>query len=161
VPEIRETVLPGVGIALELTVAAGPRIGVVHHRSGRRELFVSSAHDPDSVAVTVPLRPDEARSLAEALGSSPVVETMDRLRQHVEGLAIDWLEIPGGSPLAGGTIGDGRIRTRTGVSVVAVLRDGETVPAPGPEQPVAAGDTLVVVGTSEGIAEVQRLLVSG
>lgn len=160
-PLLRETELPGVGVRLDMIVSTGARVGVVHHRSGRRELFISSPHDPDTVAVSVGLSADEARSLAEALGSSPVVETLDRLRQHVEGIAIDWLDVPAESPLAGRTIGDGRIRTRTGVSVVALLRDGLTIPAPGPEQAIASGDTLVVVGTSDGIEGVERILVGG
>jgi TrkA domain protein len=80
------------------------------------------------------------------------------LQQRVEGLAIDWLEIPSGSPYAGRPLGDTQARSRTGTSIVAVLRGEEAIPAPGPEEPLRAGDTAVVVGTPKGIAALTRLL---
>ena len=45
--------------------------------------------------------------------------------------------------------------------MVAVLRDDQTQPAPGPEFRIAAGDTLVVVGTPEGIAAAAGILRAG
>ena len=63
--------------------------------------------------------------------------------------------------VGGGTIGDTGARTRTGVSVVAILREGSAHPAPGPEAELRAGDTLVVVGTPRGIEELAVLLRSG
>jgi TrkA domain protein len=41
---------------------------------------------------------------------------------------------------------------------VAVLRGDQAIPAPGPETPLLAGDTAVVVGTPGGIAMLARLL---
>ncbi len=58
----------------------------------------------------------------------------------------------------GHTIGETELRRRTGVTVIAVVREDETLPAPGPEFALEPGDTAVVVGTPEGIrAAVQRL----
>jgi TrkA domain protein len=159
--KIEETQLPGMGIRYDFRTAEGERVGVVHHRSGRRELFVCRAEDPDAVDVSVDLSEDEARDLAEMMGVAPVVERLARLQQMVEGLAIDWLDVAPGTPYANATIGDARIRTRTGVSVVAVLRGTDPVPAPGPEFGLQPGDTLVVVGTPEGIASTQHILATG
>jgi TrkA domain protein len=69
--------------------------------------------------------------------------------------------MPGGSPFAGRTIGDTGARTRTGVSIVAVLRAGSAHPAPGPEFGLRVADVLVVVGTPRGIEELVVLLRSG
>jgi len=145
----------------DFTVEDGSRIGVVHHRTGRKELFLCSSEDPDSVAMSVNLTEDDSHTLAEALGGSAVVESLSRLQQQVEGLAIDWLAVAPESPYAGRTIGDARIRTRTGVSVVAVIRDEQAFPAPGPEFLVEPSDTLVVVGTPDGIKRVGDILMTG
>jgi TrkA domain protein len=50
------------------------------------------------------------------------------------------------------------IRGQTGVSVVAVIRDGETFPSPGPDFRLQDGDTAVVVGTPEGIRKTFEIL---
>ena len=65
-----------------------------------------------------------------ALGVSQVAKELAELEQDVEGLAVDRLPLAGGSPFAGRTIGDTGARTRTGVSIVAVLRDGSALPPP-------------------------------
>lgn len=160
-PEIEETSLPGVGVRHDFTLEEGSRIGVIHHRTGRRELFFCSAEDPDSVAMSVNLSDDDSHALSEALGGSTVVENLTRLQQQIEGLAIDWLAVDPESPYAGRTIGDARIRTRTGVSVVAVIRGDEAFPAPGPQFMVEPSDTLVVVGTPDGINRVADILMAG
>lgn len=159
--EIEITNLPGVGTRFEFTTGDGRRIGVIHHRSGRREVFVCPEDDPDTPIVTLDLSDDEAHDLVDLLGGSRVVENLFQLQHQIEGLAIDWLTIDSNAKYAGRTIGDARIRTRTGVSVVAVLRGDDPHPAPGPEFRMEAEDVLVVVGTPEGIAGVGEILRSG
>ncbi len=159
--EVRESELPGVGIRHEFTTTDGVRLSVVTHRSGRRELCVANRDDPDAFRPVVILDEEDSRTLAELLGASAVVRDLHDLKQRVEGLAIDWLPVREDSPYAGATIGDARIRTRTGVSVVAVIRGDDTLPAPGPQQGLRAGDYLVVVGTPRGIEDLVTLLRAG
>jgi TrkA domain protein len=71
-----------------------------------------------------------------------------------------WLPLPVGSPFAGRSIADAEVRSRTGVSIVAVIRDEAAFPAPGPDFGLEANDTLVVVGTAQGIKAVGELLRS-
>lgn len=160
-PRIEETSLPGVGLRFDFTAEDGSRIGVVHHKTGRKELFVCTAEDPDAAVITLHLSDDESHALSEALGGATVTESLSDLQQQIEGLAIDWLNVDAGTPYAGKTIGDARIRTRTGVSVVAVIREDQAYPAPGPDFNVGADDTLVVVGTPEGIRLVNEILTAG
>jgi TrkA domain protein len=160
-PRIEESALPGVGVRYEFNTDDGRRIGVVHHRTGRRELFVCEPDDTDAAVVNMSLSDEESHALSEALGGSTVVANLANLQQQVEGLAIDWLSIAPGSPYAGKTIADARIRTRSGVSVVAVLRSGETFPSPDPSFAIEPGDTLVVVGTPDGIKQTQEILRTG
>lgn len=70
------------------------------------------------------------------------------------------VEVRSGSPLAGRMLGDTRARTRTGASIVAVVRGEDVIASPSPVQPLAAGDVLVVIGTREGVAGVQRIIQS-
>ena len=61
---------------------------------------------------------------------------------------------------AGRTIADTQARSRTGVSIVAIVRGERAVPAPTPDQRLERGDTLVVVGTAEGVKALSDLLES-
>ena len=159
--EIKEVKLPGLGVRHEFTTQEGKRVGVVSHRSGRKELYFADPADPDAFKRMLGLSDEDARTLAEILGGSRIAEELAGLQQRIEGLAIDWLPVRGDSPYVGRTIGDARLRTRTGVSVVALLREDHAVPAPGPDTEIASGDYLVVVGTPRGIEEVVELLHRG
>jgi TrkA domain protein len=158
---VSEIPLPGIGVRYEFVTEAGARVGVVHHRSGMRELVLFEPNDPDTSHDLVRLGPDDSRTLAELLGVSQVAKDLAELEQDVEGLAIDRLPLPGASPFDGKTIGDTAARTRTGVSVVAVLRAGSAHPAPGPEFALRGRDVLVAVGTPRGLEELAILLRSG
>lgn len=158
-PEVTEIRLPGVGVRHEFTTAAGERVGVVAHRGGRREIVVYDRADPDSCTTFLHLSSDDTRTLAELLGAPQVSEALASA-QRVEGLAIDWITVTPTSPFAGSTIGDGRFRSRTGASVVAVVRGDTTVPGPGPEYRFDAGDVAVAVGTTEGLARLRELLAA-
>lgn len=155
---VQEIPLPGVGVRYDLLLKSGQRVGVLVHRSGRRELFIYSARDPDAVAAEIVATSEEAKVVADLLGGTELTQSMLELRQEVEGLAIDWLALPDHSPFVGRTIADGQVRSRTGVSIVAVLRDGQAFPAPEPDFRFEAGDTAVVVGTPDGIAAAATLL---
>lgn len=160
-PRIEETSLPGVGLRHDFTAEDGSRIGVVHHRTGRRELFVCSPEDPDVASISLNLSDEDSHALSEVLGGSSVIENLRAYQHRIEGLAIDWLLVEPETPYVGKAIGDARIRTRTGVSVVAIIRRDEGIAAPGPEFLIEANDTLVVVGTAEGIKSVSSILTAG
>ncbi len=157
-PEVTETQLPGVGVRHDFTTASGERIGVLSHRSGRRELVVYRRDDPDACLTTLHLSAEDTRTLAELLGATQVSEVLAAVQQRLEGVAIDWVTIPAQSPYAGSTIRRGEFRTRTGVSIVAVVRGETTFPAPGPDFSFEPGDVAVAVGTPRGLAQFATLL---
>lgn len=158
---IKEVKLPGVGMRYEFLIREERRVSVVSHRTGLREIYISRADDPDEFDRVLGLSPDEARTLAELLGASRVAEQLAELQQRIEGLAIDWLPVRADSPHAGHRVGDTRLRTRTGVSVVAMVRGEDALPAPEPDQTILPGDYLVVVGTAKGIEQAVHVLRSG
>lgn len=158
-PEVSETRLPGVGVRHEFTTAGGERIAVLSHRSGRREIVVYGPDDPDAATTVLHLSQGDTRTLAELLGSTQVSEALTEVQHQVEGLAIDWITVPPTSRFSRATIGEGDFRTRTGVSIVALVRGDTTIPAPGPEHQLEAGDIAVAVGTPHGLAQLRDLLV--
>ena len=159
--EVRETRLPGVGVRYEFTTADGQRLGVLHHRSGLRELLVYDEDDPDACRAVIRLAEADSRTLDELMGGSRVVEELQELQRRVHGLSTEWLPIVAQTPYAGKTIGDTQARTRTGVSIVAVVRGDRTFPSPTPDFQLEAGDTIAVVGTPRGIEDLVVLLRSG
>jgi TrkA domain protein len=155
--EVQETRLPGVGVRYDFVTAAGERIGVLVHRTGRREILVYDRGDRDSCRAVVRLEPREATTLTEFLGVSQVSEQLAAMQQ-IEGLTIDWLPVAESSACAGRSLRDSALRNLTGVSIVAVVRGDDTIPAPDPDFRLEPGDTVVAVGTPEGIAQLFSLL---
>lgn len=155
---VRETRLPGVGVRHDFTTDDGIPIGVLVYRDGRREVLAYDRDDPDACTSVLHLTDQDTRTLAELLGAAQITESLAAVQQQVEGLAIEWITLADDSEVAGQTIGDGQYRTRTGTSIVAVIRGGTSIPAPGPEFAFEAGDTIVAVGTAEGLDLVRAVL---
>jgi TrkA domain protein len=146
-----------VGARFEFELARGERIAVVAHRSGRVELALYNRGDPDACRTVLELDPEDAATLADILGAPRLTEAAAAMQQ-IEGLAIDWLAVEAGSAAAGATIAEGEYRTKTGASIVAVIRETNSFPAPDPGFSLSAGDVAVAVGTSEGLMQLRALL---
>ena len=58
-----------------------------------------------------------------------------------------------GSPLSGTTLADPDLRAATGVSVVAIGRNGTLIGNPNPDEVLRAGDRLAVIGTPGQVSE--------
>jgi len=157
--EIEETVLPGVGVRHEFTTTGGERLVFLTHRTGRRELAVYERDDPDMCRTVLHLSADDVATFGELLGLSHVSEAV-RAAQRLEGVAIDWITVDAGSSAAGATIADGKYRTRTGASIVAIVRGESTVPAPEVDETILAGDVVVAVGTAEGLQRLRSMLIA-
>jgi TrkA domain protein len=159
-PQIDETPLPGVGIRQDFGCRSGTRIGVITRTSGRRELLVYDASDPDAVRTSLELTAEESEALADLLGRGAPAQQVEHLSAGViPGLAIDWVRVP--LDQRPRSIAEMEVRTRTGASVVAIVRAGDPIPAPGPEAVIEPGDTVVLVGTPSGIEAATRLLETG
>jgi TrkA domain protein len=157
---VERTTLPGIGVRHDLLTETGRRVGVVSHRNGRRHLVIFDADDPDSSVDSVPLTDDEAEALADILGASLMLGQLAELRQQAGGLLTEQVPITPGSPYAGRPLGHTRARTRTGVSIVAVLRERKVIPSPGPDFVFEAGDTVVAVGTRNGLDNLTEILAN-
>ncbi len=156
---VEVTPLPGIGVRKDFALRGGRRVGVVSHRDGRLELIVSHQDDPDASLAEVALTPEEAGALANLLGGPQLVARLNDEHRDLPGIRTR--QIPVGDPFDGRTLGDTALRTRTGVSVVAVMRAGQVRPSPTPDFTLTAGDLLVTVGTTEGLDSAVAILARG
>lgn len=152
------TPLPGIGTRQDFMIRAGRRIGVITYRDGKFELIVSKQDDPDSCSASIPLSPEEASTLAGLLGAPQLVAHLSEQHRDITGITTRQLPV---SAFAHRTLGDTALRTRTGVSIVAVVRAGIAHPSPGPDFLFENGDLVVVVGTAEGLDAASHILTSG
>lgn len=159
--EVEQTALPGIGLLHEFTTRSGRRIGIVSHRTGRRDLVIYDQDDPDRASETMKLNDEEADALAELLGAPRIVQRLNALHSEVEGLVSLQLPIVPGSPYADRPMGDARIRTRTGASIVAVVREGQVFASPAPDFGLRGNDVVVVVGSPESTSAVSDILSGG
>ena len=150
--DITSRVLPGIGVCHELALHEGRHIGIVIRRTGQRD-FVVYDEEGDGAAAGVTLTADEAIAVAEVLAAPRVV-----FPSPVEGLIVEQLPVPADSPFARRPLGGTHARTRTGASIVAVLRQGTALPSPTPEFVLHANDLVVTVGTRAAIDQVARIL---
>lgn len=156
--EVERTPLPGVGLRLEFVAENGQRVGVIRRQQGGLELFVCHHDEPDLTAASVELTASEAATLTELFGGSTFSHELSHLQQAAAGIAVDWIPIEAGSRYVDRPLGETQLRTRTGVSVVAVIRDSVAIPSPTPAFGFAAGDVVVTVGTVDGLAAAGDIL---
>ncbi|GHH01103.1 MULTISPECIES: cation:proton antiporter regulatory subunit [Streptomyces] len=150
------TPLPGIGVRYDLTTREHRHLSVVAHRDGSRTLSAYRNDDPDACALSVRLTGQEAEALVDAL--KPTHHSPTLLSTTELGLVAERIELTGTSHWNGRLLGDTRMRTETGVSIVAVLRRAEAIPSPGPGFRLAGGDTLIVIGTREGVDAAAAIL---
>jgi TrkA domain protein len=158
-PNIVETALPGIGTKFRMDTERRERLVAVAHNDGLFELYWSRRAGEDPSAV-IALSEDEARCLGLVLTGAygGVRHAPEDLGLNLPDLGIDWTPIPTDSPLAGTTIGSCEFRQRTGAYIVAILREGTSIPVPEPDEPLQAGDTLVTVGRPGSRDQVIALL---
>lgn len=82
--------------------------------------------------------------------SVPILDLAD-ISTALGSASTDTFIVPEDSPAAGKTIGQLKLRTKTGVSVISIIHDGNAEINPGPETVINAGDVLVLLGTPEKI----------
>ena len=156
--DVTETMLPGVGMRYEFQTKKRQQLGIIVDRDGTCEIIGYRADDPDDATTLLVLAQDEAETVAEILGAPRFARKLADLTREIPGLHTEQVRLPATSQYVGETLGDTHCRTRTGASVVAIVRGEDIISSPGPEQVLLAGDTLVVIGTNSGVSKVRDLL---
>ena len=160
--ELRETRLPGVGTKFAFETDHGARVAVIQHVDGMRELYIFRRIDDDEPRAVLQLEDEEARQLGAVLGGAyERPKIVEDLEMALGELAIEWVPVPAGSPAIGRTLADCGFRARTGITIIAILREPEPVTGAQPNDVIQEGDTLVTVGKLGQYPEFRRLLREG
>ena len=155
---VYETELPNVGRKFELDVGGGGRLAVVIEHNGTRSLYRQPSADADADLVAE-LTGEEARQLGAILGGAYFQPTEPRHADVPLGDArIEWFDVTADAPLAGASVADAEIRSRTGATLLAIQRGEATIGNPAPGEVIEAGDVLVTLGTPAEQRELESLL---
>ncbi|HJR00707.1 MAG TPA: potassium channel protein [Methylomirabilota bacterium] len=100
--------------------------------------------------------------LAHLMLSPAVVDFFETaLRRGNDALNIEDLAMPADSPGVGQTLDTLDIRRATGVTVLAILRDGNPLVSPPGDLALAAGDHLLALGTGDQLRRLEKLITAG
>jgi CPA2 family monovalent cation:H+ antiporter-2 len=175
----------GTRLVVERAKALNPRARIVARSVGEEQL-----EDLGRLGVYEAVQPEMEAGLElgrQALldlgfGAAEVQRFSDGVRQELyapiaggdggsDGLALlrrasrmiesDWIEVPANCSLSGRAIGELGVRSKTGASIVALVRGEEAITNPGPDLTLEPGDTVSVVGTAEQRAAFIALLDGG
>ncbi|WP_435066067.1 cation:proton antiporter regulatory subunit [Halobaculum sp. EA56] len=152
-----ETELPGVGRRYTASFPDGGQFVILHHNDGRRRTYWRGDAAADSEPL-FELTESQARKVAELFDGSYFTPVSEDLDDAFENAPIRWIEVDADAPVAGRSLRETRLRSETGVSVLAIRRGDDLLANPGPDTEIRAGDTLVAVGTEEAYDELDRYL---
>lgn len=150
--------LPGIGVRHDMVTKKGRHVGVITYRDGHRELAVYDPLDPDTVLHAVDLNDEESDALSDLLGHTTLLSQISDLGSGALGLYTEHLILPTDSRYLNRPLGDTAARTKTGVSIVAIVRGETVVPSPTPAEVLLADDVLVAVGTRTGLDKLESIL---
>ncbi len=150
--------LAGIGFRDDIVTRDGSRLGGLTHRDGTREVAFFSAEDPDATLASLSITPAEANALAELLGEATLIDQLTKISETVPGIFTEQLSLPADSKYIDQELGDTHARTKTGVSIVAIVRDKKVIASPRPNQDLQSGDILVAVGTRPGLDALAEIL---
>jgi TrkA domain protein len=110
----------------------------------------------------ITLDDDEARQLGVLLGGAyQRPKIVEDLEMALGELSIEWVKVPDSSPLMGKTLAEAALRAKTGITIIAILREPEPVSGAQPNDVIQQGDTLVTVGRAGQYPAFHRLLEHG
>jgi len=82
----------------------------------------------------------------------------DQLHHILAASAVENIQVLEGAPALGRSIGELRLRSRTGATIVAVIRAGAAATNPPPDWRFLAGDILVLIGGHAEVEAAERLV---
>ncbi|PGF16599.1 potassium transporter [Natrinema sp. CBA1119] len=122
--------------------------------------IIVRANDADNVGKLYRAGADYVQSLATVSGrmlASTVLADEERLAVDRQ---IDVVKLPAGR-LAGRTVVDADVRSRTGCTVIAAVRDGETISEFDPTSFVfETGDEVILAGTDESVQSFEEAFLA-
>lgn len=154
--KVYETQLPGIGIRYVLQFDEGALVVLIHN-DGDREVFWRAEAEGDSDRL-FEIADDDAIRVANILNGTYFHPVEEGLEDLLEDARIRWIHVSEDASVAGQSVGEARIRSRSGVTILGIRRGREVLSEITPDTRIRAGDVLVAVGTDEAHETVRALL---
>lgn len=151
---ISESELPGVGTKFEIDIGAGQQLVIIVLNNGGREVYLRKEADADSEKL-MELSDQTARKIGSILEGAHFqpIATKNSETFLTDDSTLEWFTVDVDSEISGMTLGEAKVGERTGVSVLVLQKENETIASPTAKTKIEAGDTLVVLGSQ---AELDR-----
>ncbi len=154
---MRITELPEIGTKYEIESPRGDKVAVIFLTTGEIELYVleAGAEKPSVTRLT----PEEARRVGSILTGALLTiehEDVEVSFSDISDLRINIHVRPVTKGMVGKSIEDLAIRKRTGVTIIAISRKGQSIISPPPETVFEEGDLIVAIGEREQIKACAR-----
>ena len=144
---IREATLPGVGKKYVMPLRTGGNIAVIIKPDGERQMY-HFLEDEDRPCDVIKVDDEEAQQISNLLGRPMVTAPdLEKLELALGEMDIVWVELKSDSPLVGRTLGNFPLRTETGASIVAIMRNEQAIPNPDVNTEFHANDTVLLIGS--------------
>jgi TrkA domain protein len=82
---------------------------------------------------------------------------MDKMKIFKKQIIIEWVEVRKGSPLLEKTIGESQIRTKTGASIIGIVKGEDNIAVPDIDVKLHLGDVLMIIGKQSQIEKLSKL----
>jgi TrkA domain protein len=156
---VRESDLIGIGKKFQIETEAGDNMVVVIHDDGRRELYRHDDDDNETHCVMT-LSDEESRQVAGIIGGlSYKPKALETIEVALDDLRIEWYKVEASNDGVNKSIGELGVRQKTGASIIAAIKDSDTIINPGPDYVIEPGATLVIAGKAKNIKLLKELLV--
>lgn len=120
-------------------------------------MYWKPEEDADSESL-FELAETDARKVVEIFDGTYFHQIDQALDEALVGARIKWIHLSDESALVGQTLGEAQIRSKTGVSVIAIQRRDRTVSNPTGDVRFQGADVLVAVGTEDQHQALSQLL---
>lgn len=155
---VRESDLIGIGKKYQIETNAGDNMVVIIHDDGRRELYRFDEEENESRCVMT-LSDEESRQVAGIIGGlSYKPKALETVELALDDLLIEWYKVEKSDISTNKSIGELEVRQRTGASIIAAIKDGDTTINPGPDYIITQGTTLVVAGKRNHIRLLKEII---
>ncbi|MFK4342126.1 MULTISPECIES: cation:proton antiporter regulatory subunit [unclassified Paenibacillus] len=161
--DIRESILPGIGIKYRIDAENGDRLVIIIHDDGRRELYHFDYEDLEQSISMTTLSDQEARLVASIIGGMTYKpKQLESIEMTFDDFIIEWYRVEPHYASVGKSIGELDVRQNSGATVIAIVeKKGNKYVNPGPEVIISEDATVVVVGERDQQKRFKQILMNG